>query len=50
MAMAHGTPLFGGEYSRERARRGSPPWPPLTLGYFLVGFTGKFAGNLEWIG
>ena len=45
-------PLFGGEYSLGEARRGlAPPWPPLyTLGFLLVSFTSKFAGNLEWIG
>ncbi len=38
----------GARYGREEgSSRGSPPWPPpLTLGFILVSFTGKFADIL----
>ncbi len=42
-------PPPGGECSREEARRGSPPWPPLSPGFILVSFTGKFTNNLGLI-
>ncbi len=51
MEEAHGpvAPPFGGEYSRERLVEGQPRWPPLTLGFVLVGFTGEFADILGLI-
>ena len=52
MEEAHGpvAPPFGGEYSRERLVEGQPRWPPLTSGFVLVSFTGKFADILviDW--
>ena len=46
---SHGT--AGGEYGREEGSQGvGPPWPPpLTLGFILVSFTGKFTNILGLI-
>ena len=50
LAMAHGTPSWGGEYSRERLAGVAPDGPPLTSGFILVSFTGKFADILGLVG
>ncbi len=43
--------LGAGTAARRLARGVAPHAPPPNLRcYFLVGFTGKFAGDLEWIG
>ncbi len=42
-------PPFGGEYGRERLAGVAPDGPPLTLGFVLVSFTGKFTDILGLI-
>ncbi len=43
-------PFGGGIQPRGGLAEGQPRWPPLTLGFILVSFTGTFADILGSIG